>query len=152
MNSKQPQEPPVWAEKATRIMREKNIERVHLLELLEVKSVASVGHYFSGRTKLSLTQLIKFADFLGTTASELLGETPNMLLRDDAHNILVDTLKFVLLTKNVANDDVKTFFRVIDEVDPKDIIKALRAISEAEGQNSRVSSGMAQVMTLIANR
>lgn len=68
--------PPVWAAVAKQRMRELNLVQEDLLAVFNVKTRGAVGHYLSGRRKISSDQLIALCDELGLSVDDIYKKEP----------------------------------------------------------------------------
>ncbi|MCU7836503.1 MAG: helix-turn-helix transcriptional regulator [gamma proteobacterium symbiont of Taylorina sp.] len=67
--------PPVWAPIAKKRMRKVGLKQKDLVEVFNVASDSSVGHYFRGRRNASIIQVVALADCLDLSMDELMDRT-----------------------------------------------------------------------------
>lgn len=100
---------PLWARIAAVRMKGLGLTQNDLCEPLGVNTRGAVGHYFSGRRKLSQFQLVNLSTFLHLSVSELLGEQK--------------------LYTDITDNELLALFHKASPEAQKMIVAALRAIN-----------------------
>ncbi len=93
---------PDWAIRAERIMKKSGLIQEDLLETFGVTTRGAVGHYFTGRSQVTIDQLELLATLLDTTSIYLLtGTVPDInedLIRKAIHRRLVEAVEVNWIT------------------------------------------------------
>ena len=140
---------PVWAVNAAKQMKKIGLQQTALLEVFNVKTAGAIGHYFNGRREPSLDSLLKLAETLNMSISELvLGKTEEsstLKFSDNDAPHLTSALTLLVRTNNITAIEAATFIKIFETIGSENIIKATNMLSETARTNGDTISTVIEI-------
>ena len=144
---------PAWAVNAERKMKKIGLQQTDLLKVFEVKTAGAIGHYFNGRREPSINSLLKLAETLNMSLSELvLGRaeehsTIQFSENDSPH--LTSALTLLVRTSDFSAIDAATFIKIVESIGADNIIKATNMLSETARTNGDTISTVIEIQDFV---
>ena len=126
---------PLWAQNAQKRMKQLGITQLELSELIGLKTVGAIGHWFNGRRSPSLKNIELLAEHLKLPIADLfrVADEDSVLQGDARH--LNDAMMLLCRSVSVPPSDAKIFFNVFESLGANNIIRAVNTLSHAEQNN-----------------
>lgn len=140
---------PIWAQIAQKRMKLLGISQQELSEMIGLKTVGAIGHWFNGRRTPSLKNIELLAECLNIPLTDLFripGE--NKTLDGDAKH-LTDALMLLCRAVSAPKEDVKVFFEVYELLGAENVVKAVEILNSAEDKKRSHTSAVIDIFDFI---